>query len=487
MESLIGIETLQLRREVETLLRDNGIVTVLDFLENSLPVLKDCFDLTFADWENILEIYSLHKDKQQATTDTIVRAAMKRDPKEQYRALIIRLFDEKYVVSIVRRGKSLYVDYIIKSLSRGFVFLSLEDARAFAQRIADTQKSRVIEMEIRSAQENICVMEVYVPQKKKSVLCYSREVSGKQILEAIEDEKNLFEPTRAHKLALHAVDRINRIYDYEIASLHMLICEEDGLFETEELPFDIGMDDDVEEEPYVDKQKYVEALESLVRPDAEDYFTRGRNRALEASGDHSLRWIARQIREHTETRASYEDDAGVTEEDIRYVEGSLEGFRLALEIQNEYMHRPSVIRVALMDCYGLFEWMKIEALGESAHMLKVPGGSTVSVTFLDMTGEPRDFRSIAEEYDHYYLLCERQPKRGKKPRHEAKLVTEQDAFEMTMEFYSQTNKQLRTYSMHTQLTKWLLGDLFIRNAPLVESDEDEDEDEVPDAFCEEEE
>jgi hypothetical protein len=144
MESLISVRSLNISDELKNLLMENHIYTLEDFLQYSIGVFKESFHLTFDDWKSILDVF-VSFQAINGIQDGVIGAAVKKVNKRKEcpcNALLINLFDEKYVVATVKKGKWIYEDYLYKSVARGVVFLSREEAQKFAEMICGCRNYR---------------------------------------------------------------------------------------------------------------------------------------------------------------------------------------------------------------------------------------------------------------------------------------------------------------------------------------------------------
>ena len=245
MNSVVSINSLDLSDEMKAILKENEIYTIDDFIKHSITIFKNYYQLTFDDWRSIIKAFiTLHAVNK--IQDGVVKAILTKVNKKKeapVNALIINLFNEKYVVATIKKGKWLHEDYIFKSLARGVVFSSCEDAQSFAELICANNQSRVIVHNIKNAQDTINVIVVLTADRKNAVILFEKSKSEESILQALKDENNFFSAPRAYKLALAAVERINQIYDYEIAVPLAFVCGEKGLVALEITPEEDATDD----------------------------------------------------------------------------------------------------------------------------------------------------------------------------------------------------------------------------------------------------
>lgn len=448
MNSVVSINSLDLSEEMKTLLKDNEIYTIDDFIEHSINVFKKCFLLTFDDWHSIIKAFiTLHAVKK--VQDRVVGAALKKPTKKEVpsNALIVNLFDEKFVVSTIKKGKWLHEDYIIKSLARGVVFSSREDAQRFAELICVNNRSRVIVHNIKNAQDTINVIVALTADRKNAVILFKKSKLEESILQALTDENNFFSAPRAYKLALAAVERINQIYDYEIAVPLAFVCGEKGLVALEITPEEDATDDSFLN-AYVNKSKYAKALEQLIDKKGDDYFTWGRNAAISDSQQRSIRCIETRIYKCFQRLSEFEEAAGITEEDVAYENGYIEGLKIALKIQKECVSDSLIGKVALIDC-----WEVASKLGiDTQKIIGCVKDSNCKI-FIDYFDNFDMLNEKVAEYDAVYLIV------GGRMSHS----DEDTFFNLQMQFYEMHKKQLYYICVSKDYKKQFFRDLFLLN------------------------
>ena len=456
MNSIISVNSLELSDDLKAILKDNEIYTIDDFIEYSINVFKKYFRLTFDDWHNIIKVFiALHAAKK--VQDGVVRATLIKNKKKEapYNALIINIFDEKYVVSTIKEGKWLHEDYVFKSLSRGIVFSSLKDAKDFAELICANNQSRVIVHEIKNAQDIINVIVAFDTHRKNAVILFGKDKSEKAILKAMMDEKNYFSASRAYKLATEASVRINQIYDYEIAVPLAFAYGEKGLA-TIEIASEECMLGEVSSSAYISKSKYTKALEQLIDNERSDYFTWGKNAAISESLQCSRRCIKARIEKCIQRLDEFKNDAGITEDDVAYEKGYVEGLEIAHNIQKECVSDFLTGKVALIDCWDLALQLGVDV--QSIIRSVKDGNCEIFIDYFDSFDM---LNANVEEYDAFYLLL------GDHMSH-----SEEDAFfNLQMQFYEKHKKPLYHICVSKNFKKQIFRDIFL----LDDCDEDEEQ------------
>ena len=449
MNFVVSINSLELSEEMKAILKENEIYTIDDFIEHSITIFKNYYQLTFDDWRSIIKAFiTLHAVNK--IQDGVVKAILRKANKKKEapaNALIINLFNEKYVVATIKKGKWLHEDYIFKSLARGVVFSSREDAQSFAELICANNQSRVIVHNIKNAQNTINVIVALTADRKNAVILFGKSRSEEAILQALTDEKNFISTRRAYKLALAAVERINRIYDYDISVLSAFVCGENGLVALEIDPEEDEADDS-SSSVYVDKSKYAKALEQMINKKENDHFTWGRNAAISESQQRSIRCIETRIYKCFQRLSEFEEAAGITEEDVAYENGYIEGLKIALKIQKECVSDSLIGKVALIDC-----WEVASKLGiDTQKIIDCVKDSNCKI-FIDYFDNFDMLNAKVAEYDAVYLIV------GGRMSH-----SEEDTFfNLQMQFYEMHKKQLYYICVSKDYKKQFFRDLFLLN------------------------
>ena len=421
------IDELKISEKLKGILRENFIFTLSNFYSHAIEVFKKHFDLTADDWQSIISIFVNKKTKKTSITDSTLAAISREEGTDVKRvnALLINVFNEKYVVATIKKGKRLFDDYIYKSISRGVVFLDYDDAKRFAEKIRKINNSKIIEREITSAQETIYVVNAFSIQKGKCIMCIHNELDSEKILACFVENANYMNPRRAIKLAKKAVDRINRVYDYEIATMVTVICDEENSKITENTPnepickpFD---------ELYISIEHYQNELKKLYVDEDGTPYTFGINHAIFDSMKHTLSSIEENIDECTEWLEQYQEDAGVTEDDITYRRGYVEGLRLAASVYVKCQGETYTVNVALIDQYDLFSRLGVDC--SILNVSHVSGNVTINMMSFATLDEAFEIDIV---FDEYFLIC----------TDDLSHEQEDELTRMQMDFYASHKKNL---------------------------------------------
>ena len=456
INSIISIDNLKLSDKIKKLLKANDIYTVDDFVEFGIRIVKENFDLTFDDWCQFVDAFISLKAIKKIQDTVLVAAFNKRSKSVFCDALLVNLFDEKYVVSTIKHGKWTHDDYIYKSIARGIVFTNKDDARKLAGQISQNNQSKIIERTINSAKNRIYVIHAVSPDEKDSVISFSNSIDKGNILELMADEKSHIHPTlRAHELAIKAVNRINKIYDYEIATLIELICniEAHTVVEANKNAFAIGKHEDLK---CINTKKYVAELNEKINHKDSNYFIWGKNDAINESKEICLKLIESRITKCLDRLEEYKGDASITSEDIAYLEGRVEGYRIAVKIQRQCESESDSIRakVALIDHFGLLSQLGIPREAIATQIVK--HNYTVDVDLFTTCDD------LNMHYDAYYLLS------NGRNSHEQ----EDEMVKIQKQFYETHKQNLHFITLSRNLKNVFLRDLFVLNE--VEEKEDKE-------------
>ena len=445
-DCIVSIDNLKLSDKIKNLLKANDIYTVDDFVEFGIKIVKENFDLTFDDWCDVVDAFISLKSIKKIQDPVLLSAFNKRINSVFCNALLINIFNEKYVVYTIKHGKWTHDDYIYKSIAHGIVFTDKDDARKLAEQISQNNQSKIIESTINSAKNRIYIIHAMSPDKKDSVISFNNSIDKENILELMLDKKSHIHPTsRAHTLAVKAVSRINKIYDYEIATLAELICDTEAHTVLEVNGNDSAIDK--YEVSYVDIKKYVAELNKKIDHENSNFFTWGRNDAINESKELSLKLIESRIATCLDMRENYNEDASITPEDISCLEGRIEGYRIAIETQKECKSQTDSIKatVALIDHFGFLSQLGIPQEAVATQIVKNNCSIDVDLfTSLD---------DLNMHYDAYYLLS------NSRNSHEE----EDEMFKIQKQFYETHKQNLRFITISRNLKNVFLRDLFILN------------------------
>ena len=300
MESIISIDNLNLTNELKNILLSNQIYTVYEFFEKGISVFKKYFLLTCEDWKSIINVFVSIFPGKRCNNPVIASIANEYHKKNNpfVDAIIINFFDEKYVVHVKKKSKWLHDDYIYKAIFNGIVFYSYDEAKKFAELICEKNKSKLIEREIKSAQNNIYVIKAFLREKGKCVIYCDTVVDNEIIIKVINEstDEGLVKPLRANKLLREMVEKINCIYDYDIAKI--VIADFDGenlsiLDSGTELYEEI--DNDSSDKVLVDVKKYRLELRKNIDNESTEYFNWGKNEALCEAAFWSIKFIKNKL------------------------------------------------------------------------------------------------------------------------------------------------------------------------------------------------
>ena len=436
MKSIISIDTLNLTDKLKSILKDNHKYSVYDFITHSLGIFRESFELSFVDWQCIIDTFdSLGAFKN--INDIVIESTLKNN---SYNALLINVMDEKYVVSTIKKTKRVHEDYIYKSLANGVVFLSLEEAKKFALLIS----SKIIEYNIKNAQNKIYVINAFSSAKQENIICFDKEYSKEKLINALHGENLFFKPQRAQYLANKAVERINKIYDYEIASVLTLVCDEERASIEEIYPQEL-ITEQSNEDIYIDLSKYKFELEQLIKSKEEDFFIWGKNAALCDAKNRSIKYMNKVLSQYTQLVDELKEDFASTEEDFSYTNGYIEGLTLAIETQKRCILPYVEANVALIDQFGVF--LQSETPFESVCSPLINRNATIHLNlFLSLD----KLEEITKNFDAYYLIC------PPKMSHEK----EDLACKLMLDFYEANQKELLLLSSKS-IHNTLFSDLFL--------------------------
>ena len=393
------VKELPLRRELKELLYANGIFTVEDFSVRAVGVLKEIFEVTLQDWCDILDVFAENRWTKRISEDVVCAALMpiKKSDGKSPNALLINVLGEKYVVSLIRNGKGVYRDFLYKSLSRGIVFQTKEDAVGFAEMIREWNGSKIVEATIDRIPGCIHVVHAHAPIEEKSALYFGETVLHENILKMLRQNDVAMKRQRGNHLAKKAVERINRLFGKEVALLTAMECDGQGALS--EVPFAEAEPEIYGDGIYLDVRRYVAEIERLICKDGDGYFNLGKNAALTFATGRSIAGIRDKIAQYEQALVEYAQDAGVTEEDIAFAKGYLEGARDAITVQKKHITDQIKVRVALLDQFGVLEQAQMPS-----EMLCVPITDGKCVVELQLFDKMEDLQAVCKNYNGVYLL-----------------------------------------------------------------------------------
>ena len=460
MKKVVFVDELNLTENLKRLLKENGIFVLEDLILYLPEFLQEQFDLTIEDWKSILEVFIENHCAPSNLNSTICAAIKKRDWPSN--ALLINVMDEKYIVSIIHKGKRLYNDYIYKSLVKGLVFLSKDDADSFAKMICKTNDSRIIEAKIENAQNRIYVKKIFIPQKNKCIISFDQHLTEETVLQEIEYGHNLFRPQKADTLARTAVDRINRIFDYDIAQVVCFTFDEDAA-KLEETELDVPGVNDSDTETYISLQTYQSELQKLKDTGSDDYFVWGKNAALDDSKHCSLKSLGERLSKCKQAALDNEDDAGITDEDDSYLRGYIEGIYCAISIQKSCICNRMEANVVIID---QFDFLSGLAAGiETPDRSFSKGNCTIYIKHFSKLEE---INGLCEDCQAFYLICDSQHMSREK---------EDEVWILQRQFYETYKKDLYVIPLSKTMSRKIMNTVFSDLFMSIDADEPKEQNE----------
>ena len=445
-----SIEQLCLAEHLKEIFRKNDLVSVGDYLDSAIRVCLLHFELNINDWLNLICVFEENNAVKNIHNKTVAALANQQD--RAYDVVLINVMGEKYVVCALKKGKRLFPDFIFKALVEGIVFLNREDAEVCCRIIQRNYSSTIHKLEIETANRDIRVVVAYSLQTEKCTFSINKANDTKEILFAFAEESYLFDTRRAIELAEENVKKINMIYDYEIASLIYVLCDEEAKT-VEEVSYDTFSEYTSKKRMYIQIRAFEEVLHKLYDPTDESYFGIGKKSALDEVLEHNVSWLTEKIKSTEQTLASLNEDFGATEDDILYFNGYREGLCCALEMLEQYEIHDVRVRVAVVDCYGILSDVEKGSIGERTE--QTVANVTVEIC---MFSTLQEMDESGEMYDGYYFLV------GRTLSYEM----QDEMYRMQREFYEKTQKNLhsvgitRRNTLEKRVVEATLHDLFTK-------------------------
>ena len=195
----------------------------------------------------------------------------------------------------------------------------------------------------------------------------------------------------------------------------------------------------------VDPKRYSARLKQLYDCTADSFFDWGKNEALSLDAPKRLSRLQKRKLDCIRILEEYKDDAGVTEDDVSYMKGYLEGLNLAIEVYRELQNEEFEASVALIDHFGLLAQMGGEK--EAFNSTFVKCNATINAKIFPTLDSANETGVI---YDDYYLICSKRLSDAK----------EDLIYQIQLDFYKATGKTFHLLDLEKNLKSELFSNLF---------------------------